>query len=302
MMLGLPIWTIAAWVGGCASAVALIAVTVMLVGSRRYRLVDGRVSGVVGRMGSGKSLFVVSRVLLPVMKGLRNGRTMRSSTGRPIRRIITNSALASPWPGVEVVQISAADDASVWEELKRLSFVFAVRADLEQCDSVSQADCTMHPYKRVEDGETQCWEQRLDALVWLDEMHLFASSDRMKTSVACRWVTSMLRKLNAEAWWASQSEMKVHKRLRDDSEVIWKVGRYRGLWVAILGTNLFVARAYDSAVLGRASAIPLDSKWYRFSRRKTKLYNSFQVIVPDPDRVPELNRRLRVVERQEDTA
>lgn len=319
MMLGLPIWKIATWFGIAAGAVAVVAAIVMLSTSRSYRIIDGRVSGVVGRMGTGKSLFVVSRVLVPVMRSLRNGRTPLSSTGRPIRRIITNSALAPPWPGIEVVQLVASDDTGIWDQLKALSFEFAVPADLSQCDSVDQAECTMHPYKREgDDGETaardldtrvatnclvdrrvECWEQRLDALVWLDEMHLFASSDRMKTSVACRWVTSMLRKLNAEMWWASQSEMKVHKRLRDDSESIWQVGRYRGLWVAVVGTNLFRARAFDSALLGRATAKPFDTKWYRFSRRKKKLYNSFQVIVPDPDRVPELNRRLRAVDRQE---
>lgn len=256
-------------------ALVLLSVLMAFLAWRRYRFIDGMVHGVIGRMGSGKSLYVTQRVLVPVAKQLRNGRTFKSSTGRPVRRIITLTGFRSPYKGVDVHVLRPNPEETIWGALRRLSYEWAQPADMTECDRDRDGRCVYHDFER--DGV--CWDQRLDALIWIDEAHDSATSDKQRMEEDARWVTSRIRKLNAELWWASQSEMKVHKRLRDDSTYVWRVNRYRGVGVLIAGTSWFRAAAYDPAMLTRADpGKPIDVRWYRLSRRALRRYNSFQVL------------------------
>jgi len=243
-----------AWyaVGAAALLCVLLALGSALT-SRGYTFASGRVQGVIGLMGSGKSLFIVQRVILPTAREMTRKRGLHCShTWRPVNRIITNFEMELPYPGVELVTL---DGSRIWDHLVELA---------------------------VEFGEPG--RPRLDALVVIDEAHLFLPSAKMKVAQKAAWVTSMARKLNIELWWITQNEMKVHKRLRDDTQLIWRVGRAASLWTLITGpSKWFAARAYEPENLRRLASTPVDRRHYRLSKAAIAAYNSFELIVPDAE-------------------
>lgn len=221
--------------------------------SRGYRFQSGTVQGVIGKMGSGKSLFIVQRVVLPCAREMSKNRGLYCShTFRPVTRIVTNFEMELPYEGVELITL---DGSRIWDHLVELA---------------------------VELGEPG--KPRLDALVVIDEAHLFVPSAKLKVAQKASWVMSMARKLNAEVWWITQSEMKIHKRLRDDTQLIWKVGRSASLWTLLAGpSKWFVAKAFEPERLNRMNATYTDRRFYRLSKAALKAYNSFELIIPDAE-------------------
>lgn len=219
--------------------------------SRSYRFASGRISGVVGKMGSGKSLFVVTKVILPAARTMsKKHGLVCGHTGRKVRRLITNFSIDLPYD-VEVIHL---DGSRIWDHLVELAHELG--------------------------GDSL----RLDALVIIDEAHLFMPSDKMKMAQKARWVTSMARKMNAELWWITQNEMKIHKRLRDDTQLIWRVGRSANLWTLLAGpSKWFTARAFEPEKLNRLNSQPEDQRRYRLNRTAIKCYDSFELIVPDAE-------------------
>jgi hypothetical protein len=244
--------TQAAWYfcGGVVVLIGLLSLGSALT-SRGYRFASGRISGVVGKMGSGKSLFVVTKVILPAARTMQKKHGLVCGhTGRRVRRLITNFSIELPYD-VEVIHL---DGSRIWDHLVELAHELG--------------------------GDSL----RLDALVIIDEAHLFMPSDKMKMATKARWITSMARKMNAEIWWITQNEMKIHKRLRDDTQLIWRVGRSASLWTIIAGpSKWFTARAYEPERLNRLNAQPEDQRRYRLSKTAIKAYDSFELIVPDAE-------------------
>jgi hypothetical protein len=220
--------------------------------SRGYGFVSGRLQGVIGLMGSGKSMYVVCRVILPAAKALasKKGLACRHS-GRPVKRLITNFSVSLPESIRDRVEVVVLDGNRVWDHLLEIAA----------------------------DNEMQ-----LDAIVIIDECHLYLPSAKAQVAKKAAYVTSMLRKMNAELWWITQSEMKVHKRLRDDTQVIWKVARSSGYITLITGASKwFTAQAFTAETLGRSSAKVIDQRRYRISNAAISAYDSFELIVPDAD-------------------
>jgi len=237
----------------CGAVVALI--VLLSIGSaltgRGYRFASGTVQGVIGKMGSGKSLFVVTRVILPTAKALSSRKGLRCQhTARPVRRIITNFEMELPYD----CEIVVLDGNRIWDHLVELA--------LEYGDGVP----------------------KLDALVVIDEAHLYLPSAKMKMAQKAAWICSMARKMNGEIWWISQSEMKIHKRLRDDTQLIWKVGRSAAWWTIIMGpSSWFTARAYEPERMNRLNPTPEDQRRYKMTKQALAAYNSFELIVPDAE-------------------
>jgi len=244
---------IAWYVVGAAAVLCVLLAAGSALTSRGYRFASGRVQGVVGLMGSGKSLFVVQRVILPAAKDMTRKRGLECShTWRPVKRIITNFTMELPYEGVELVTL---DGSRVWDHLAELA---------------------------VEYGKPGV--PSLDALVIIDEAHLYMPAAKSKVPQKAAWLTSMARKLNAEIWWITQNQMKIHKRLRDDTQLIWTVGRSASLWTLLTGpSKWFTARAYEPENLTRANRTPVDRRFYRLSKRAIAAYNSFELIVPDAE-------------------
>lgn len=272
--------------------------------NRIYRPVDGLVQGVVGRMGSGKSLFIVQRVLLPFCAALARKGVVLSQSGRPMTRVVTNFAF-NPEAAlgrrarhrVEVRHVEPTSDDSIFAALIDLSHDIG-RTEGPWFDD----DAVMHSGRETPPADAIPHELRpgvwsyvrqpiLNALVVLDELHLFANSSKLALGEEASFVISMARKLNAEVWWCSQHEMKVHKRIRDESSSIWLAGKLTGFAAAFVGSGWHLAREYHSPALverarnsfGTAQAPrPSDKRVYRFTRRTSRFYNSFELLVPDP--------------------
>jgi len=154
---------------GCAGAVVFLGLMVALssLTSRGYSFASGRVQGVIGLMGSGKSLFIVTRVILPTAKALASKRGLRCGhIGRPVKRIITNFEMDLPYD----VELIVLDGNRIFDHL------FELAADLDL---------------------------RFDAIVIIDEAYLFLTSAKRLFSAKAVYVCSMARKLNAEIWWLS---------------------------------------------------------------------------------------------------
>jgi len=258
-----------------------------------YVPTDGLVSGVVGRMGTGKSLFLVTTVLLPYCRALvRGGGRVRGLSGRPMVRVVTNFHFDPP-------EALAAVDRQVVEPVDGLS-VFSVLLELAETIGLVEgpwkdANGKLHPWTE----EPPPGVRRLPAingLVILDELHLFCSASDVSVAVDASYFFTMARKLNCEVWWASQSEMKVHKRIRDESSELWLCARLGGI-AAALTPGWHVARSYDTpqqldkarAAAGLHSSrikppAPTAKRAYRGSKRVFSFYNSFDLLLPDDRR------------------
>lgn len=273
-----------------------------------YRPVDGLVQGVVGRMGSGKSLFVVSRVLLPFCSAVsKRGGSIPSTTGRPMRRAITNFRF-DPGEGVEceIRNVQPTHEVSIFRSLLDLADeIGAVEGPWLDDKGVMHPGTDPIPddaESRPLYGDTWSYERQpiLNGLVVLDELHFFANSNAVALGNEASYFISMARKLNAEVWWCSQHEMKVHKRIRDESSSLWLAGKLNGFlgWFADIGAPIHVCREYHSpALLTQArdaagtSRAPRasDKRVYRFTKRTLHFYNSFELLMADPD--PSVVRR-----------
>jgi len=263
-----------AWyfVGGIVVLIALLAAGSALT-SRGYRFASGRISGVVGVMGSGKSLFAVTKIILPAARSMSKKHGLWCGhTSRRVERIITNFEMELPYPDVEVVYL---DGSRVFDHLMEIAALHAEWNDRKQI-----------------------WEPKLNALVIIDEAHLFMPSAKLKLAQKAAYVFSMARKMNAEMWWITQSEMKIHKRLRDDTSLIWRVGRSASIWTLLTGpSKWFTARAYEPELIGRANATMTDQRRYRLTKQAIRCYNSFELIVPDAETdvsLDELSTRPRL--------
>lgn len=251
-------YTVGLAILGIAVALLLVVSVLSAVTSRGYAFAPGRVQGVVGLMGSGKSLFVMARVIMPVARDLSRGKPIVGHTGRPLQRIITNFTIDLPYPDVEVIVL---DGNRVWEHLVDLANEFG---------------------------------GHLDAIVVIDEAHLYVPSAKIKMGQLAAYICSMARKLNSELWWVTQNEMKVHKRLRDDTQLIWKVRRSATLAALVLGASKnFTARAYEPESMRGINATPVDQRRYRLTKPVMKAYNSFELIVPDADIDVSIEQRVK---------
>lgn len=275
--------------------------------NRRYVFEDGMVHGVVGRMGSGKSLFLVQRVLIPFCRRLSKRGVIYSTTERPVRRVVTNFKFDPRMPNVEVLNVQPTATTNIFEELIALSErIGATEGPWYDENGVLIDGRRPLPDREpvvLRSGKVAFVRQPiLNALVILDEMHFFMESSKISMDKAAGYAISMARKWNVEMWWASQHEMKVHKRLRDESSVLWLCGKVVGLPAFFLGERWHLARQYQSAALvertrqaglgGRDAPRSLERRFYRYTRKVGQVYNSFELLVPNPGRGSDLTARV----------
>jgi hypothetical protein len=308
------VWSADKWHGiqvtwwAIAGLLAIMAVFGVLNGAlnKIYRPVDGLVQGVVGRMGSGKSLFVVQRVLLPYCAALGKRGFVLSDSKRRMRRVVTNFRF-DPGTDIEIRTVRASETVSIFLAVRQLAEAigrvegpwYDERGILcEPTEHEMSTVCAVcrnvgpcgdrHGVELVEEFDR---EPILNAVVVLDEMHLYANSGNLALGKEASWLISMARKLNAEVWWCSQHEMKVHKRLRDESSYIWLASKWHGPATWILGSGWHIAREFVSpALVERARSAAgtgkgvagSDKRIYKFSNKSKQFYNSFELLTADP--------------------
>lgn len=254
-----------------AIVVLFLAGSVSILFSRtRYRFVSGRVRGVVGELGGGKSMFVVSRVLAPAARTLNRRRGMWcQDSGRQVRQIITNFTFQPEVLGyhdVKVVQLAPAAGVSLWQQI------------------IAQGEL-------VPDPDTGEMELRIDAVVCIDEMSLFAPSDAMKLDPLAKSFLIMARKWNCEVWWMAQDALMVHKRVRRLSQRLWSCGPAKGL-AAFIPLRTFSATCHKPDVAGDLSGPSTDRALY-FGRKKVwRSYRSFETIAASAEDLAAINAAM----------
>lgn len=230
--------------------ILLIGLVKILVSQRAPRRVPGRVSGVVGAMGSGKSLFVVSRAILPALK---RG-----------EYVVTNFDMDIP-PGLKGVH-RTLDTPMIFEEL----------AERGQ-DAVAYARAKGRGWnlRDVSGAELAQRGHVANCLVVLDEAHIYAPSSKMVLTDTALWWTTHCRKLGIELYWVTQFPEQIAKGMRRNTAEVWQARRRGG---KTFGAKCYPMDKWDKQNRGK----PLDSLVYRLTPDVMKLYDSFELIAPEP--------------------
>jgi len=211
---------------------------------------DGKVMGIVGRMGSGKS-YMACRIALRRLKQGAN--------------VITNFSMNGLEP---------AGDAAAVNGFRALGWnPRQVAAHLEL------------PLKKVKVlwGVTGTWKQFRgweqfaefdDAVVIIDEAHLYAPSN--KTLVfpdVARFKMSQAREFRLDVIWLTQHENRVNTVLRDQTNLIFVCRSWMsGAWFSALG--------YEPEKLRRHGQ-HLERIGYRFNLAVAQLYNTLEILDAD---------------------
>jgi hypothetical protein len=162
----------------------------------------GRVVGVVGRMGSGKSYLAVRMVYKTLMAG---------------GEVASNFTLDFA-PG-ELPESASWYYFSGWEAFGVLRGTFACRS----CDWVGR-----RIGHRCPDCGGKLWCVR-PLLVVVDEVHLLApSTAAMRLPMEARQAISNARKYGLEFWWISQHERRVNPAVRELTSVMYVCNSTRG--------------------------------------------------------------------------
>jgi hypothetical protein len=213
---------------------------------------DGKVVGIVGRMGSGKSYMAVRMAL---------GRLKRGAN------VVTNFSM----------DLADADRVNAcWKATRRVGWGSRLRRVSKEVDL---------PRRRVRAllgvrGSWRMfrgWEQFAeleDAVVIIDECHLYAPSN--KTVVfpdVARFKLSQARKFRLDVYWCSQHENRVNSVLKDLTNMIYICNSwYSGWW--------FSAKGYEPEKMRRKNQ-HLDRKGYRFDLGVAELYDTLEVLAAD---------------------
>lgn len=240
---------------------AVVGTLLLAISGRRYRFYGGRVQGAFGEVGTGKSMFVVGKILRPAAKALASRRGLHCvHTGRRVTRIITNfdfDPTVWGYHGVEVIKIQPTRERGFWHQLLELSYV-------------------------DEQGNT-----RLDAVIGLDEAGLFHPSDEMIFDPLAKLTLTHIRKANAEFFFMATDHMLVHKRLRKFARTFWMMREDEYVLGTFTPWRWFVAEECRRDDNGNPLRPAIGRRRFRFTRKLTRAYNSYETIVSDFDELRE---------------
>jgi hypothetical protein len=207
---------------------------------------DGKVMGIVGRMGSGKS-YMACRIAL---KRLKHG-----------ANVITNFSMnLDDAPAINALRLAGKRPSAVSKTLgipiKKVRVLWGVTGEWSQFRG---------------------WEQFAefdDAVVIIDEAHLYAPSN--KTLVfpdVARFKMSQARKFRLDVIWLTQHENRVNTVLRDQTNLIFVCRSWMsGAWFSALG--------YEPEKLRRHGQ-HLERIGYRFNLAVAQLYNTLEILAAD---------------------
>jgi Zonular occludens toxin (Zot) len=215
---------------------------------------EGMVLGVVGKMGYGKTSFIVSNYAIPA---LRAGRT-----------VVANFTIrADDLPG-QCVRLEAHQFGA-----DLLGIGSSLNTDPTTGEPVTgwfyDTACTCG-----KDGNDRVQCGCNAAVVVLDEAHLFvpASNSRPLPVELMQWFT-MARKNHVQVIWATQYWKWVHSAARRLSSQIWvcEPGKMRGN---------HVANCHEPFALEQRESVPLASIKYQITESLVSRYDSWEVVVP----------------------
>lgn len=208
----------------------------------------GKVVGIVGRMGSGKSYFAVRMAYRRMMAGanVRTNFTMNLDPEHWHKKDANGDPIPCP----------------------------------PKCAKRRKCVCTKHCPCQVRERWAQFygWEQIAelqDAVVIIDEAHLYAPSlDPRAIPDMAKWKMTMARKYRLDIYWLSQHESQVNRILREN------LSNYIFVCSSWFGGFFFTAKGWEPHNLRRHRK-HLERKAYRFQQHVADLYDTLQVIQGD---------------------
>lgn len=207
---------------------------------------DGRVIGIVGRMGSGKS-FAAVRMALRRLKRGANVVTNFTMNLEPCYQI--NDLYAE---GLKTKAIAGRMGLSK-RAVRTLRGVTGTWRLFRGWDQFSEFD---------------------DAVIIIDEAHLYAPSN--KTLVfpdVARFKLSQARKFRLDVYWITQHENRVNSVLRDHTNIMYVCRAWMsGAAFSVLG--------YEPEHMRRKGK-HLERQFYRFNLAVANLYNTLEILSAD---------------------
>lgn len=245
------------YIGALCAVLGVIGAALALVSKRRYRFIAGRINGVTGELGGGKSMFVIANVLRPACRTIDSRRGLRCrDTGRPVTKIITNFTFLPAelgFPDVEVIRLAPAAGVSMWQQIMAQGYIYT-------------------------DPDTGESDLRIDAIICMDEFAIMAPSDDRQLDPLGRVVLQHIRKWNCEFWWMTAPDvMAVHKRARKFSQRLWYCSPSRGLIGAFSPIRTFTAVGHKPDNNGDLGE-DMDKRLTVARKRVLRSYRSYETI------------------------
>jgi hypothetical protein len=234
--------------------VGLVLLAVFRRGSEGATGGTGKVVGVVGRMGSGKTLFAVRLAHRRMSRGanVRTNFTMHLTNLHPDR--------PCPPKCEESGRCSCERPRRIWNQAGTKRYR-------------SRCLCQM----RAKWSQWHGWEELVglrNAVVIVDEAHIMAPSlNPHAIPEAAKWALSMARKHRVDLYWISQHEDRVTKALRDLTNVLYHC-------TAWYGAKVFLAKGYEPERMRKKNE-HLERIYHTLRMRTADLYDTLEVMRPD---------------------
>lgn len=214
----------------------------------------GKVVGIVGRMGSGKTYMAVMIAYQHLLAG---------------HDVRTNFTMVLPKKFYRArISTTGVQTAGAREELKN------ARKEGRQAHSL-WFDCL--PRASVPWEYFTGWEQfaELDnCVVVIDESQLYAPSYKpLAFPLIARWKLAMARKFKLDVYWVSQHEDRVNATLKHLTNIIYVCNAW-------FGSRWFSAKGYEPEYVRRVKK-HIARKSYKFKLANAQLYDTLEIITPD---------------------
>ena len=254
---------------GLAGAVAVFSFAMWLMlklsakGALGGKLLDeGKVRGICGLMGHGKSTLAAMYIVHPWLK---KGRTVVSNFGI--------DPAAQGLPGTVVLLSSA----SFLEDLLEIGTDGTFVNTLCRCEKNNR--CEVHQPEPVPTGCKACAQRmrcRCEGVkIVLDEAQVFVPANNSKSlPIELKsWIT-LARKNHIELIWLAQSHKDVHAMLRRMTGELWRCVEAEGLGL--------VSQRFRMEG-GEPGKEPTETLRYQWAPRAEGMFNSWEIIIPARD-------------------
>ncbi|MDZ4233374.1 MAG: zonular occludens toxin domain-containing protein [Dietzia sp.] len=225
-------------------------------------LEEGKVRGVIGLMGHGKSTLAALHIVRP---WLARGRT-----------IVANFGIEPDAQGLSGTVVFLTS-ATFLEDLLEIGTDGTFVSTL--CSCSKNGGCVDHPDHPVPTGCARCkkWLRCPcnGVKVVIDEAQVFIPANNSKSlPIELKsWIT-LMRKNHIELTWLAQSHKDVHAMLRRMTSEMWKCNKDFGVGL--------VAQRY-ACEAGEPGQEPTETIKYMWSPKADGMFNSWEIIIPARD-------------------
>lgn len=234
--------------GGAAIFLSIVAFFTLRAGEKIAHNLGGKVVGITGRMGSGKTYMAVLIAHQHLMAGhdVRTNFTMKLAQRFYEPRISSTGV----WTDHGKRAAEHGDIAYWWDCIPRVSVPWQYFTGWDQFADLS------------------------NCVVTIDEAQLYAPSYKpLAFPLIARWKLAMARKFHLDVYWISQHEDRVNSTLKHLTNIIYVCNAW-------LGAAYFSAKGYEPEYVRRKGK-HIARKSYKFNLANAQLYDTLEILTPD---------------------